>query len=81
MRNVFVAFLLLLGTALGQSLSEGSVVALQISPNPLNNILTYDFELCCGYPEGSGVLALPKRCAYWHTSGRDSSIACFRFRR
>ncbi len=54
MRNVFVAFLLLLGTALGQSLSEGSVVALQISPNPLNNILTYDFELCCGYPEGQG---------------------------
>jgi hypothetical protein len=54
MGKVFGAFLLLLGTAFGQALSEGSVVALQISPNQINNILTYDFELCCGYPYGPG---------------------------
>jgi hypothetical protein len=54
MRRVFIAFLLLLGTAFGQSLSEGSVVGLQILPNPVNNIITYDFELCCGYPAGPG---------------------------
>jgi hypothetical protein len=54
MRKVFIAFLLLLGTAFGQSLSEGSVVGLQVLPNPVNNIITYDFELCCGYPAGPG---------------------------
>ncbi|MGA2978436.1 MAG: hypothetical protein ABSD76_02485 [Terriglobales bacterium] len=54
MRKVLIAFLLLLGTAFGQSLSEGSVVGLQILPNPINNIFTYDFELCCGIPAGQG---------------------------
>jgi hypothetical protein len=54
MSRVFIAFVLLLGTAFGQSLSEGSVVGLQIEPNPVNNIVTYDFELCCGYPAGPG---------------------------
>jgi hypothetical protein len=54
MGKVFIALLLLLATAFGQSLSEGSVVGLQISPNPVNNVLTYDFELCCGYPAGPG---------------------------
>jgi len=54
MSKVFIAFVLLLGTAFGQSLSEGSVVGLQILPNPINNIVTYDFELCCGYPAGAG---------------------------
>jgi hypothetical protein len=54
MRKVFIAFLLLLATAFGQSLSEGSVVGLQFMPNPENKIFTYDFELCCGYPSGPG---------------------------
>ncbi len=54
MRKVFIAFVLLLGTTFGQSLSEGSVVGLQILPNPVNNDVTYDFELCCGYPAGGG---------------------------
>jgi len=54
MRIGFIAFVLLLGTALGQSLSEGSVVGLQVLPNPINNIITYDFELCCGYPGPPG---------------------------
>lgn len=54
MCKVFIAFLLLLGAAFGQSLSEGSVVGLQVLPNPDNNIITYDFELCCGFPAGLG---------------------------
>lgn len=54
MGKVFIAFVLLLGAAFGQSLSEGSVVGLQVLPNPVNNDLTYDFELCCGYPAGNG---------------------------
>jgi len=54
MTKVFIAFVLLLGTAFGQSLSEGSVVGLQILPNPLNGMITYDFELCCGLPSGRG---------------------------
>jgi hypothetical protein len=54
MRKVFIASFLLLATAFGQSLSEGSVVGLQILPNPDNKIVTYDFELCCGFPAGLG---------------------------
>ncbi len=54
MSKVFIAFLLLLGTAVGQSLSEGSVVGLQVLPNPVNTNIAYDFELCCGYPYGPG---------------------------
>ncbi len=54
MSKVFVVFVIMLGTALGQSLSEGSVVGLQVLPNPVNNIVTYDFELCCGIPTGDG---------------------------
>ncbi|HKM86849.1 MAG TPA: hypothetical protein VJW96_11625 [Terriglobales bacterium] len=49
-----VTFFLLLGAAWSQSLSEGSVVGLQIEPNPLNGTFVYDFEICCGYPAGSG---------------------------
>ena len=51
---IFFAFFLLLGVAAGQSLSEGSVVGLQVEPNPLNSTLVYDFELCCGFPSGDG---------------------------
>jgi len=51
---ISLAFLLLLGVAVGQSLSEGSLVGLQVEPNPLNSTLVYDFELCCGYPSGPG---------------------------
>jgi hypothetical protein len=51
---VFLAFSLLLGVATAQSLSEGSVVGLQVEPNPLNSTFVYDFELCCGYPSGLG---------------------------
>jgi hypothetical protein len=40
--------------ASGQALSEGSVVALQVLPNPLNGTFTWDFELCCGEPAGYG---------------------------
>ncbi len=54
MRKGFVAFVLLLGSAFGQALSEGSVIGLQVLPNPINSIITYDFELCCGFPEGPG---------------------------
>ena len=36
------------------ALSEGSVVALQVEPNPLNSTFVYDFELCCGYPYPPG---------------------------
>jgi hypothetical protein len=49
-----VTLFLLLGMTWSQSLSEGSVVGLQVEPNPLNNTLVYDFELCCGYPAGQG---------------------------
>jgi hypothetical protein len=49
-----ITFFLLLGAAWGQSLSEGSVVGLQVEPNPLNTSMVYDFEICCGYPYGSG---------------------------
>jgi len=51
---IFFTFFLLLGVAVAQSLSEGSVVALQVEPNPLNSTSIYDFELCCGYPSGAG---------------------------
>jgi hypothetical protein len=49
-----ITFFLLLGTAWSQSLSEGSVVGLQMEPNPLNSTIVYDFEVCCGFPSGSG---------------------------
>ncbi len=49
-----ITFFLLLGAAWSQSLSEGSVVGLQIEPNPLNGTFVYDFEICCGFPAGSG---------------------------
>ena len=49
-----ITVLLLLGVASGQSLTEGNVVGLQVSPNPLNSTLVYDFELCCGIPQGPG---------------------------
>ncbi len=51
---IFFAFQLLLGVAVGQSLSEGSVVGLRVEPNPQNSTFVYDFELCCGYPSGNG---------------------------
>jgi hypothetical protein len=51
---VAITVVLLIGAAWGQSLSEGSAVGLQIELNPLNSTTTYDFELCCGYPAGSG---------------------------
>jgi hypothetical protein len=54
MGKMFIAFVLLLGTAFGQALSEGSVIGLQIIPNPVNLEFTYDFELCCGFPAGKG---------------------------
>jgi hypothetical protein len=54
MSKIFIVFVLLLGTAFAQSLSEGSVVGLQIMPNPINTTITYDFELCCGFPAGAG---------------------------
>ena len=54
LRLLAITVLLLLGVASGQSLSEGSVVGLQIEPNPLNGTMIYDFEICCGYPAGSG---------------------------
>lgn len=47
-------FFLLLGTAWSQALSEGSIVGLQVEPNPLNNTMVYDFEMCCGFPAGPG---------------------------
>jgi hypothetical protein len=49
-----ITVLLLIGAASGQSLSEGSVVGLQVEPNPLNGTMIYDFEICCGYPAGKG---------------------------
>jgi hypothetical protein len=49
-----ITFFLLLGAAWSQSLSEGSVVGLQIEPNPLNGTFVYDFEICCGFPSGPG---------------------------
>ncbi len=49
-----VTLFLLFGAAWGQSLSEGSVVGLQVEPNPLNNTFVYDFEMCCGFPSGPG---------------------------
>ncbi len=49
-----ITLFLLLGAAWSQSLSEGSVVGLQIEPNPLNGTFVYDFEICCGFPAGSG---------------------------
>jgi hypothetical protein len=49
-----ITLFLLLGTAWSQSLSEGSVVGLQVEPNPLNGTFVYDFEVCCGYPSGPG---------------------------
>lgn len=52
--TIFLAFFLLIGVAVGQSLTEGSVVGLQVEPNPLNSTFVYDFELCCGYPSGPG---------------------------
>jgi hypothetical protein len=51
---IFIAVHVLLGAAVGQSLSEGSVVGLQIEPNPQNSTFVYDFELCCGFPSGNG---------------------------
>ena len=51
---IVFAFFLLLGVAVGQSLSEGSTVSLQVEPNPLNGTFVYDFELCCGLPSGPG---------------------------
>jgi hypothetical protein len=51
---ILFALFLLLGVAVGQSLSEGSVVGLQVEPNPLNSTFVYDFEVCCGYPSGPG---------------------------
>jgi hypothetical protein len=49
-----ISVFLLLGAAWGQTLSEGSVVALQVEPNPLNGTFVYDFEICCGIPQGQG---------------------------
>ncbi|MFZ0798909.1 MAG: hypothetical protein WCA13_16165 [Terriglobales bacterium] len=49
-----ITFFLLLGAAWSQSLTEGSVVGLQVEPNPLNGTFVYDFELCCGIPQGAG---------------------------
>jgi len=49
-----ITVFLLIGVAWGQSLSEGSVVGLQVEPNPLNNTMVYDFEMCCGFPAGPG---------------------------
>ena len=51
---VTITVLLLLGFASGQSLTEGSVVGLQVAPNPMNSTFVHDFELCCGIPQGSG---------------------------
>jgi len=52
---VTITFFLMLGAAAwGQALSEGSIVGLQVEPNPLNSTLIYDFEMCCGFPEGPG---------------------------
>jgi hypothetical protein len=51
---VAITVFLLFGSAWGQSLSEGSVVGLQIEPNPMNGTFVYDFEICCGFPAGSG---------------------------
>jgi hypothetical protein len=39
----------------GQTFSEGSVVGFQPLANH-NGTFTYDFELCCGIPGGSGFL-------------------------
>jgi hypothetical protein len=49
-----ITVFLLFGAAWGQTLSEGSVVGLQIMPNPLNGTFIYDFEICCGIPQGQG---------------------------
>ena len=51
---IFFGSFLLISMAAGQSLSEGSVVGLQVEPNPLNSTFVYDFELCCSYPSGIG---------------------------
>ncbi len=51
---VAITVFLLLGAAWGQTLSEGSVVGLQIEPNPLNGTFVFDFEICCGIPQGQG---------------------------
>ena len=51
---VGIAVALLSVACVGQTLSEGSIVALQVEPNPLNGASVYDFELCCGSPGGSG---------------------------
>jgi hypothetical protein len=49
-----ITVFLLMGAAWGQSLTEGSVVGLQVEPNPMNRTFVYDFEVCCGYPAGPG---------------------------
>jgi hypothetical protein len=49
-----ITVFLLIGAAWSQSLTEGSVVGLQVEPNPMNRTFVYDFEICCGYPAGSG---------------------------
>jgi hypothetical protein len=49
-----ISVFLLLGAAWSQTLSEGTVVGLQIEPNPLNATMVYNFEVCCGIPQGEG---------------------------
>lgn len=54
MIRVALVILVLMGSALGQALTEGAVVGLQVEPNPVNSTFVYDFELCCGIPQGPG---------------------------
>jgi hypothetical protein len=55
MKHMLLFLVLLFGTfaltslpAHGQSLAEGSVVSLQVEPNPVNGSLVWNFETCCG---------------------------------
>jgi hypothetical protein len=47
-----LALLLASALAVAQTLSEGSVLSLQQLPT--NGHVVYDFELCCGIPDGDG---------------------------
>jgi hypothetical protein len=54
-KTLVVSLLLFCSLSLAaQSLSEGATVGLQVEPNPLNGTFVYDFELCCGIPQGAG---------------------------
>jgi len=52
--TLFVFLLACLTLSAAQTLSEGSVVGLEVIPAHSNPTWIYDLELCCGIPSGKG---------------------------